>query len=50
MQQQLQQVQLERAVYIKQIEADHPGYEWDEQRGLMLKDEAYEMTPEFTQR
>lgn len=35
LQQQLQQIVAERAAYIKQIEAAHPGSEWDERQGLV---------------
>ena len=35
MQQQLQANLRERLAFIQQIEADHPGYAWDDQRGLV---------------
>jgi hypothetical protein len=34
-QQQLQRIGAERAAYIRQIEAAHPGHRWDEQQGLV---------------
>jgi hypothetical protein len=35
LQHQMQSVVTERTALIKQIEADHPGCTWDEQRGLV---------------
>ena len=35
MQQNITQVQNERAAFIHQLEAEHPGYKWDEQNGLV---------------
>jgi len=40
MQQQIQQVQTERATFIRQLEVNHPGYEWNEQHGLVREEEA----------
>ena len=37
LQQQLQGNLIERAAFIRQIEAAHPGYQWDEQGGLVGK-------------
>ena len=34
-QQQLQRIVDERSAYIRQIEEAHPGYAWDEQKGLV---------------
>jgi hypothetical protein len=46
LQQQLQQVQAERAMLIKQIEMEHPGSVWNEQRGFVQTAEPYpESTP-----
>ena len=39
MQQQIQHLQTERAVYISQLEMAHPGFEWDDQRGLVQREE-----------
>lgn len=39
MQLQLQAVLAERAAFIRQIEEAHPGYCWEEQRGLVEKGE-----------
>ena len=36
LQQQMQQILADRAVLLRQIEADHTGYRWDDQRGLVL--------------
>ena len=38
LQQQMQQILADRAVLLRQIEADHDGYRWDDQRGLVLAD------------
>lgn len=53
-QQQFQQLQMERAAFIHQLEKNHPGYEWREQEGLVRAEE-YEAVdarpeayPEFT--
>lgn len=35
LQQQMQQVIAERTGYIKKLEAEHPGYAWDERQGLI---------------
>lgn len=35
LQQQLQMNLAERAAYIRGIETAHPGYQWDEQQGLV---------------
>ena len=35
MQTQLQQITAERASFIKQVEIDHPGYSWQEGKGLV---------------
>ena len=35
LQQQQQQIVAMRAAYLKQVEAAHPGYVWDEQKGLV---------------
>jgi hypothetical protein len=43
LQQQLQQVQNERKMLIYQMEATHPGYEWDEQHGFVQKEELEEV-------
>jgi hypothetical protein len=40
MQQQLQQMQNERVTFIRQLEVNHPGYEWNEQHGLVREEEA----------
>lgn len=47
MQQQLQQAQTERAVFIAKLEQAYPGMEWDEQRGLVRRDEVKDLYPEF---
>ena len=39
MQQQIEQIKTERANFIHQLEAQHPGCEWDEQRGLVQREE-----------
>ena len=39
LQQQLNANLAQRAALIKEIEAAHPGHRWDEQRGLVKKDE-----------
>lgn len=39
LQQQLQQMQNERAMLIYQIEAKHPGYKWREQQGLVSEED-----------
>ena len=39
MQQQLQQIGLERATYIREVEANHPGYVWREQQGLVSEED-----------
>jgi hypothetical protein len=39
LQQQLQQVQNERGLLIRQLEAMHPGHEWREGYGLVEKEE-----------
>ena len=49
MQQQLQQMQIERANFIHQIEDRHPGYKWSEAEGLVRED-AGEPYPEMTPR
>lgn len=38
LQTQLQQVAAERRAYILKVESDHPGYMWDEIRGLVSND------------
>jgi hypothetical protein len=40
LQQQLMANSMERTAYIKQIEANHPGSKWDEQRGLIAEEKA----------
>lgn len=35
LQQQIQQILAERAAFIQQLEAAHPGSEWNEQQGLI---------------
>ena len=39
LQQQLQHLARERMVFIETLEREHPGYEWDEQRGFVQKEE-----------
>jgi hypothetical protein len=39
MQQQLQQIQIERATFVQEMEAAHPGYEWQDPYGLVEKQE-----------
>lgn len=39
MQGNLQQLLVERNAYLKQLEENHPGYAWDETRGLLAKTE-----------
>lgn len=50
MQQQLQQIQVERATFIRQIEDENPGYEWRDPHGLVSKEdmerEYSELTPQ----
>ena len=49
LQQQMQQIQAERAALIQLIEQAHPGNEWREGYGLIEKEEAdAEPYPEFT--
>lgn len=38
MQQNLQANLMQRTAFIKEIEAAHPGYVWNEQRGLVPED------------
>lgn len=39
--QQQQQANLQaRAAFVRQIEAAHPGYKWNDQRGLVLEEAA----------
>ena len=42
MEQQVQQVRAERATFISQVEADHPGYKWSEGHGLVEKEDELE--------
>jgi hypothetical protein len=42
LQQQLQQTARERMAFIETLEREHPGYEWDEQRGFVQKEELEE--------
>lgn len=37
LQQQLQRIGADRTAYVKQIEEAHPGYKWDEQKGLVAQ-------------
>jgi hypothetical protein len=39
MQQQIQQVQAERILFLREVEAAHPGYRWSDQQGLIEDDE-----------
>ena len=36
LQQQMNQILVERSTLLRQIETDRPGYRWDEQKGLVL--------------
>jgi hypothetical protein len=49
MQQQLQQMQIERANFIHHLEDRHPGCKWSEAEGLVRED-AGEPYPEMTPR
>lgn len=49
MQQQLQNIQLERANFMRLMEEAYPGYEWDDQRGFVLKEEARHLYPEYNE-
>ena len=42
MQNQVQQLTNERLTFIRQIEEDHPGFEWNEAEGLVPKEEEFE--------
>jgi hypothetical protein len=51
---QTQQVQAERAAIINEIEAAHPGWEWNDQQGLIplsknQKDPIVQMMPQEAQ-
>lgn len=48
-QQQMQQIQVERATFIHQLEDSHPGYKWSDAEGL-VRDEAGKPYPELTPR
>lgn len=51
LQNQLQQTHNERAAFLQQLEAAHPGYEWSEQNGRLIPQETEEQIPgypEFT--
>jgi Spy/CpxP family protein refolding chaperone len=39
LQQQMQQIVTERAALLSQIEANHPGFVWDEKQGLIMAGE-----------
>jgi hypothetical protein len=39
MQQQIQQVQTERSVFLRQLEAANPGYSWSDQYGRLIQED-----------
>jgi hypothetical protein len=44
LQQQVQQMLIERDTHLRSIEAAHPGFEWSETEGLVEKGEGVEYT------